>query len=323
MEYKGLPRALPRDDHPFTRPISVAEIIEHSSNRGAAQLGMQLGEERLWTYARAFGFGELTGFRDIYPETPGMLANWTKWSGSDITRIPMGHTIAASPLQIHMAMAVIAGGGELLRPQLVREVRDPAGVVVYHFDRDARRRVIGAATARTMAGLLTGVVSAEGTAPEAAIPGFDAAGKTGTTKKLIDGKYSTTHHVASFVGFFPAGGPRGCDFGDCGRWSSAGRRHRLRPARRRAEFQAPRRTAHPLSRHQARRRTGRPGVFTARPARRPPVITYLPTNHPLAHAFQCGRAPPPAAAAPRLSAPTFSKWPPSSPTASARTPSWP
>jgi cell division protein FtsI (penicillin-binding protein 3) len=207
VEYKGLPRALPRDDHPFTRPISVAEIIEHSSNRGAAQLGMQLGEERLWTYARAFGFGELTGFPDIYPETPGMLANWTKWSGSDITRIPMGHTIAASPLQIHMAMAVIAGGGELLRPQLVREVRDPAGVVVYHFDRDARRRVIGAATARTMAGLLTGVVSAEGTAPEAAIPGFDAAGKTGTTEKLIDGKYSTTHHVASFVGFFPAGDP--------------------------------------------------------------------------------------------------------------------
>ncbi len=207
VDYKGLPRELPNDDHPFTRPISVAEIIEHSSNRGAAQLGMQLGEERLWGYARAFGFGELTGFPAIYPETPGLLANWTKWSGKDITRIPMGHTNAASPLQIHMAMGVIASGGELLRPQLVREVRDPAGAVVYRFDRDVRRRVISAATARTMSGMLMGVVSTEGTAPEAAIPGFDAAGKTGTTQKVIDGKYSTTHHVSSFVGFFPANRP--------------------------------------------------------------------------------------------------------------------
>jgi len=207
VEYKGLPRALPKDDHPFGRPISVTEIIEHSSNRGAAQLGMALGEQRLWTYAHAFGFGEMTGFPSIYPETPGLLANWTKWSGSDITRIPMGHTIAATPLQIHMAMGVIASGGELLRPQLVREVRDPAGGLVYHFDREVRRRVISTATARTMAEMLTGVVSKDGTAPEAAIPGYDAAGKTGTTEKLIDGKYSTTHHVSSFVGFFPASQP--------------------------------------------------------------------------------------------------------------------
>ncbi len=205
--YNGKSRALPKEDHVFAAPLSVAEIISHSSNKGAAQLGMLLGEERLYGYARAFGFGETTGLPRIYPETPGLLANWKKWSGSDITRIPMGHTVAATPLQIHMAMGVIASGGELLRPQLVREVRDAAGVAIYNFGRDVRHRAISETTARTMAQMLMGVVSSEGTAPDAAIPGFEVAGKTGTTQKLVDGQYSSTHHVASFVGFFPASRP--------------------------------------------------------------------------------------------------------------------
>lgn len=205
--YRGTPRSLPKDDHIFTHPLSVAEIISHSSNRGAAQLGMLLGEEKLWGYARAFGFGELSGFAAIYPESPGLLANWKKWSGSDITRIPMGHTVAATPLQIHMAMGAIASGGELLRPQIVREVRDASGATVHRFGPAVRGRAVSEATARTMAQMLMGVASSEGTAPDAAIAGYNVAGKTGTTQKLIDGQYSSTHHVGSFVGFFPANRP--------------------------------------------------------------------------------------------------------------------
>lgn len=208
VEYKGRMRDLPREDHRFTHPLSLSEIISHSSNKGAAQLGMLLQEKRLHDYARAFGFGEPTGLASIYPEAGGLFAHYSKWSGSDITRIPMGHTVAATPLQIHYAMGVIASGGELLRPQVVREIRNAQGETVYRFAPVTRRRVISDGTAKTMTTMLSRVtVQGEGTAPVAAIPGYEVAGKTGTTQKLINGRYSSQHHIASFVGFFPASRP--------------------------------------------------------------------------------------------------------------------
>jgi cell division protein FtsI/penicillin-binding protein 2 len=121
----------------------------------------------------------------------------------------MGHTIAATTLQMHQAMAVIAANGVLLRPQLVREIRDATGEVVYRrTDGIPLGRVVSPRTAQTVAAMLMGVASKKGTAPEAAIDGFEVAGKTGTTQMLIDGKYSERHHVASFVGFFPATAPQ-------------------------------------------------------------------------------------------------------------------
>jgi cell division protein FtsI (penicillin-binding protein 3)/stage V sporulation protein D (sporulation-specific penicillin-binding protein) len=95
-----------------------------------------------------------------------------------------------------------------MQPQLFREVRDEHDALVFAFKDQPRRRVISEHTAQTMARLLMGVASSEGTAPDAAIPHFEVAGKTGTSQKVIDGKYSTSHHVASFVGFFPASRPR-------------------------------------------------------------------------------------------------------------------
>jgi len=208
VEYKGRMRDLPREDHRFSHPLTLSEIISHSSNKGAAQLGMLLQEKRLHDYSRAFGFGEPTGLAPIYPEAGGLFAHYSKWSGSDITRIPMGHTVAATPLQIHYAMGVIASGGELLRPQVVREIRDAQGETVYRFAPVTRRRVISDTTAKTMTTMLARVtVQGEGTAPVAAIPGYEIAGKTGTTQKLINGRYSSQHHIASFVGFFPASRP--------------------------------------------------------------------------------------------------------------------
>jgi len=208
VEYRGRMRELPRDDHHFDHPLTVTEILSRSSNKGAAQLGMRLQEKRLYEYARAFGFGEYTGFPSIYPESPGLFAHYSKWSGSDITRVPMGHTVAATPLQIHFAMGVIASGGELLRPQVVREIRNEQGETLYRFGTTVRRRVISQATAKTVTTMLSRVtIPGEGTAPAAAIPGYDIAAKTGTTQKLINGQYSSQHHIASFVGFLPASRP--------------------------------------------------------------------------------------------------------------------
>lgn len=208
IEYRGKPRRFMPDDHHYDHPLSVSEIISHSSNVGAAQLGMKLGERRLYEYARAFGFGDKLGF-PFGGEISGQLNPPEKWSGLEITRIPAGYSISATPLQIHYAMATIASGGLLLRPQIIRQVRDASNEVVYRFDTASQRRVISERTARDMARMLQGVVrKGEGTAPEAAIPGYEVAGKTGTAQKLINGQYSKKNHIGSFVGFFPASRPQ-------------------------------------------------------------------------------------------------------------------
>ncbi len=206
IEYRGKPRSLPNEDHQFDAPLPVSQIISKSSNRGAAQLAMLLGEQRFHEYARAFGFGQPTGF-PVGAEIGGMMAPPEKWDGLTITRMPMGHSVAATPLQMHMAMGVIASGGTLLRPQIIREVRDARGEIVYRYGPAAKHRVVSEQTARTMAQLLHGVVI-EGTGKAAAIPNYEVAGKTGSTQKIINGRYSNQHHVASFVGFFPASRPQ-------------------------------------------------------------------------------------------------------------------
>lgn len=205
--YNGKPRRFMPDGHRYPQPLTVAEVIAKSSNVGTAQIGMLLGDRRLYDYSRAFGFGERSGY-PLGREEPGILADPVKWSGIDITRIPAGYSIAATPLQVHYGMGVIASGGKLFRPQVIRQVLDAQGEQVYAFRPAERRTVIAPETAQSMARMLQRVVSVDGTARQAAIPGFEIAGKTGTAQKLIDGRYSSRNHVGSFVGFFPASRPR-------------------------------------------------------------------------------------------------------------------
>jgi cell division protein FtsI/penicillin-binding protein 2 len=217
VDYNGRSRKMPGEAHHFSRETPVSQIVGLSSNRGAAHLAMKLGENRFYSYARNFGFGQKYGFLPGSGEAGGSLPPPSEWDGLTITHMPMGHAVNCTVLQMHQAMSVIANDGVLLRPQIIREIRDAAGETVMRFGRVEVRRVISERTAKTMATLLQGVVSKEGTAPAAAIPGYDVAGKTGTTQKLVEeigphGKptlvYTTKHHVASFVGFFPAGRPQ-------------------------------------------------------------------------------------------------------------------
>jgi cell division protein FtsI/penicillin-binding protein 2 len=207
VEYKGKPRRLMEDDHRYDHPLTVAEIISHSSNRGAARLAMVLGDQKFYQYARRFGFGEETGF-PFGGEISGQLHAPEKWSGIDITRIPAGYSISATPMQIHYAMGAIASGGELHRPQIIREVRDSSGEPVYRFGAAVKHRVITEKTAELMAAALHGVMLKGGTGDGFDIPGYQLAGKTGTAQKLINGQYSSRNHVGSYVGFFPASAPR-------------------------------------------------------------------------------------------------------------------
>lgn len=187
--------------------LSVREIVSHSSNRGAAHIAMKMGAQRFYEYAKLYGFGEATKF-GLGGEVRGILEPPAKWDGLTITRMPMGHAVAATPLQIHMAMSVVANGGTLLRPQIIKEIRDPEGKIVQTLTPEKRSQVLKPSTAATLAQMLHGVVQEGGTAAGFDIEGFELAGKTGTTQKIVDGKYSNTRHVASFVGFFPASRPQ-------------------------------------------------------------------------------------------------------------------
>jgi len=206
VEYRGRRIRLPRDAHAMGE-LTVDEIIVQSSNRGAARLGMLLGEERLHGYARAFGFGEETGYRPG-GESAGILHEVSAWDGLTVSRLPMGHAVAATPLQVHYAMGAIANRGVLMQPQVAARAFDEDGNTAVVFKPKAKRRVVSTEAARTLADILSEVTSEAGTARRAGVDGFRVAGKTGTTKKLVDGRYSSSAHVASFSGFLPAEEPR-------------------------------------------------------------------------------------------------------------------
>lgn len=220
--YKGKLYKLPKDDREWgwVDQVDVRKAIAKSSNRAAAQIGMRVaearGEEKLYEYMAGFGFGSRTGLV-TGTEVTGTLRKPSQWQwsekGADITRICMGHSVDVTALQTHYAMGVIASGGDLMAPMLVNRVLDKSGETVREFSPVLRKHTLRRETARTVALLLRGVVT-DGTGKKADIPGYDVAGKTGTTSMLVKdpvtGKshYSDTENITSFCGFFPAENPQ-------------------------------------------------------------------------------------------------------------------
>jgi len=205
VRYKGRTLKLPADHRDYEE-LSVHDIVVKSSNRGAAHLGLILGDQRLYDYAANFGFGEKTG-ADLGGEISGTLHSPRNWDGLTITRLPMGHAVSATPMQVHASMSVIANDGVLMEPMLAKRVFDHSGDDIIRFQPKAKRRVVSADVAATVASMLADVVGERGTARRASIENYDVAGKTGTTQKIVNGRYSNQHHVASFSGFFPAENP--------------------------------------------------------------------------------------------------------------------
>ena len=194
------------DDHRFG-DLSVEDILIKSSNIGAAKLALGLGDQRLYGYIRAFGFGERTGVA-LPGEIPGLIPPPHRWSKLSITRIPMGQEVAVTPLQTIVAMSAIANGGHLMMPQIIHQITDEKGAPIASFPPTEIRRVISAETAQEMTTALKGVVSPRGTAALAKVSGFDAAGKTGTAEKIDPkGGYMPGKYIVSFCGFLPAEDP--------------------------------------------------------------------------------------------------------------------
>lgn len=195
-------------DHERLGWVSFAQVIQKSSNIGAAKTGMALGEQRLYRYLQAFGFGQRTEI-DLPGEGAGLFRNPKDWGRRSVASISMGQEIGVTPLQMASAVAAIANGGVLMKPYVVSEIRDADGNILRQVPPQVKRRVISPETARSVTKILEGVVT-DGTGTKAAIPGFRVAGKTGTAQKIDPrtGAYSATRVVASFVGYVPADMPQ-------------------------------------------------------------------------------------------------------------------
>src|SRR5262249_35713999 len=196
-------------DHERYGILSVEEIITHSSNIGAAKVGIQMGPDRLYQYMRAFGFGNKTGIQ-LLGEVSGLVHPVNRWSKLSISRIPMGHEVAVTPLQIVMAMCAVANGGRLMRPMLVDRLEDEEGNILFRNYPQVVRQVVSERAARLMVTALKTVVSTNGTGKKAMLEYYTVAGKTGTAQKIVNGMYRRDKHFSSFIGFFPADAPELC-----------------------------------------------------------------------------------------------------------------
>jgi len=194
------------DDHPHSR-LNVSEIIKYSSNIGSAKIGFKMGEEKLSSYLRNFGFGGRTGI-DLPGESSGNLKRHLM--GIDLATTSFGQGVSLSVMQLTTALSAIANGGNLMRPYLVERILDDNGKEVQKFEPQLVRRVISPDTAQKIAKMMETVTVDGGTGTKAALDGFRVAGKTGTAQKVdpVTHTYSPSKRIGSFVGFVPAEKPK-------------------------------------------------------------------------------------------------------------------
>jgi cell division protein FtsI (penicillin-binding protein 3) len=196
----GTPHTL--HDHRPHGSMPFRDVVRYSSNIGTAKAAQRLTPAELYQYVLAFGFGHTTGI-DVWGEENGIVPVPARWSRMSAWNIPIGHGLAATPLQLAVMASVVANGGTRVTPHVRRWLKTPDGQVVRPFPAAPGPRVISPSTSSLLQQLLTGVVES-GTGQLAKIQGLTVAGKTGTAQKLEpNGRYSHRKYVASFVGFGP------------------------------------------------------------------------------------------------------------------------
>jgi cell division protein FtsI/penicillin-binding protein 2 len=195
-----------RDAHPY-KILSVREIIQKSSNIGAAKISVMMGKERLYNLFSRFGFGQKTGM-PIQPEATGIFRPLEKWDSLSVSRFPIGQGISVSPLQMVRAYCALANGGKLTPIRLIDREKNPqTGEVVDIQLEKAPNVFLRKDSSKKIVEMLKLVTKKGGTAEEAAVEGYETAGKTGTSQKWENGHYSETKFHASFIGFVPADEP--------------------------------------------------------------------------------------------------------------------
>lgn len=201
---------VPGRPHPITDVheydvLSFREAIAHSSNIVMAKISDIIGTQRMFRMARDYGFGIPTNIT-LPGEEDGRLKRPSEWSGTTLNTIAYGYEVGVTPLQIALAYAAIANQGVLMKPRIFMKELDQENRVVREEPVQQIRRIVSPGTAGKLVSMLNGVVE-YGTAKTAAISGTTVAGKTGTSRKFIDGSYQR-NYAASFVGFFPVESPK-------------------------------------------------------------------------------------------------------------------
>jgi len=181
--------------------LSVEQILQVSSNIGADKIGLMLGRKRFDHWVHQFGFGAPTGI-DLPGEQRGIVLHWWQYSGSSMGNLPFGQGESVTPMQMVAAYDAIANGGILRPPHIVQAIGGKPLPV------PPGRRIMSGAVALELREMLRGVFADGGTASGAAISGYDLAGKTGTANIAVDGHYSGSAFVASFIGMVPTVDPK-------------------------------------------------------------------------------------------------------------------
>ncbi|HRI45829.1 MAG TPA: penicillin-binding protein [Ignavibacteriaceae bacterium] len=194
-----------RDSHPEGM-MSLKEVFAKSSNIGMAKISQKIDDEEFYLAVRAFGFGNITNIT-LPGEVKGKLKNPMEWSAYSKSSLSFGYEVSVTPLQLVTAYSAIINGGILYQPQIVKELKNVSGNVVKKYEPKEIRKVISPTTSQKMREFLREAVE-KGTGKKAKPVGISAGGKTGTSRKLIEGTYSRQHYNASFVGFFPVENPK-------------------------------------------------------------------------------------------------------------------
>ena len=180
------------------------EGVKHSCNVVFMETGLKLGSDKFQEYFEAFGLTRKTGI-ELVGESNSIYYKKDKLSDTDVATSSFGQGFNVTPIQLITAVSAVVNGGSLLKPQIVREIRDDSGVIK-SYQPEVVNKVISEQTSKTMREILEQVVSApDGTGKNAYISGYRIGGKTGTSQK---GDRSGTKRIASFVGFAPADDPQ-------------------------------------------------------------------------------------------------------------------
>jgi cell division protein FtsI (penicillin-binding protein 3) len=187
--------------------LTFEDVIVKSSNVGAVQIGMKLGAERFSAWVARFGFGAKASRSDFNGESRGLVVPPSGLNRDVLASLSMGYNISVTPLQMAAAVNVVATGGELIEPRLVKA--EINGGVYTETPRNVVRRVFSTGTAAELTRMMEQVVE-RGTAKAAQIEGYTVAGKTGTAAKVLEDRrgYSATDYNVSFVGFVPSRDPQ-------------------------------------------------------------------------------------------------------------------
>ena len=188
--------------------VTFADIVKQSLNTGFALIGLELGGEKLVKYAHLFGFGDVTGI-ELPGEEAGLLYSPDEMVESDIATMAIGQSIAVTPLQLVRAMSAVANDGVLLKPHIVKSIKNANGSIYSETQVEPVRKTIDPATDKVLMELLEQVV-ATGGGQKAKVRGYRVAGKTGTAQKInSEGTgYAEGRYIASFLGFGPVENPK-------------------------------------------------------------------------------------------------------------------